>query len=492
MALGAGLAAQIGIATEVTNGTQLAVTRFVEFNPPETMTMGKNVVQGQGLRAPATGSGGGPAAGSSLFERASRRVVASWEAKGGFNLDIPFSGLGLYLEHMMGAFTPGTVGGTNNPLVVQQGGTTAWLQTYAPGSLAGKTFCMQVGKPDSGGTVRPFTYVGCKVTDWEVAFDLNQFAKLQLGIDAWQELTPDNPQGTTAGQALSAAVYTSAQQFFQFRQGMIFNGGTLSTSGGITTLSSPVGAARVLKGAIKVTNPLDMGRFFVGGPFLAAPAAPVPTTATTGGTVAAGTYGAIVTYVNAYGETTGSAAGSVVTTGSTSTITVPSPAASGNATGWYAYVTQAGGTTYTRQQAAGSPTAIAVNLTLTAPPTSSGANPPTLNTTGPAGVKAEQLENNYRLITGSLDVEFFNLATYYDVAAGDTNFALWLEFVGPVIASTFAYTFAILIPNCRIDAPFTPTVQNPGVLQHTLPIKGLDDETNNQIQIQYQSTDTAP
>ena len=382
MAVGAGLAAQIGIVTESTNGTQAVPTRFFEFNN-ETMAMGKNVVQGAGLRAPATGSGGGPAAGSSLFERSTRRVVGSWDAKGGINLDVPFQGLGLLLEHMMGAFNPGTTGGTNNPLVVQQSATAAWLQTYAPGSLAGKTFTLQVGKPDSTGTVRSFNYPGSKVTDWEVTFDLNQFVKLQVGVDSWQELTADNPQGTTAGQALASASYTAGQQFFHFRQGLIYNGGTLATSGGITTLSTPTAAARVLKGNIKVVNPLDIGRYFVAG---------------TGGT-----------------------GGSAV-----------------------------------------------------------------------AGVKSEQLENNYRQITGSLDVEFFALSNYYDTAAGDTNFALWLEFVGPIIASSFAYTFAILIPNCHIDAQFTPLVQNPGILSHTLPIKGLDDETNNQIQLQYMSTDTAP
>jgi hypothetical protein len=116
---------------------------------------------------------------------------------------------------------------------------------------------------------------------------------------------------------------------------------------------------------------------------LSAPAAPVPTTLTTGGTVLAGTYGVKVTYVNANGETVASANGSVTTTGSTSTITIPSPSAVGGATGWYAYVTQAGGSVYTRQQAAGSPTAIGTSLTLTAPPTSTGANPPVLNTTLP-------------------------------------------------------------------------------------------------------------
>jgi hypothetical protein len=383
MALGAGLSAQAGIATEVTMGTQLAVTRFVEFNPPETMAMKKNHVQGQGLRGPSSGSGGGPGAGIGLFERASRRVIGSWEAAGGINLDIPFSGLGLYLEHMMGAFTPGTVGGTNNPLVVQQAATTAYLQTYAPGSLAGKSFCMQVGKPDATGTIQPFTYVGCKFTDWEVIFDLDQFAKLQLSIDAWQELTPDNPQGTVAGQALSSAVYTASQQFFHFRQGLIFNSGTLGTAAGVTTLSTPVAAARVFKGNIKVTHPLDIARQFMAG--------------------------------------TGGVGGS-----------------------------------------------------------------------GVAGVKGEQLENNFRQITGSLDVEWFSRTAYYNIAAADTGFPLWLEFVGPIIASTYAYTFAILIPNCHINSPFTPTAASAGVLRHTLPIVGLDDEVNNQIQIQYMSTDTAP
>lgn len=113
---------------------------------------------------------------------------------------------------------------------------------------------------------------------------------------------------------------------------------------------------------------------------LAAPAAPTLATAATGGTVAAGTYQVEITFTNAYGESLPSASASIATTGTTSTLTIDSPAASGNATGWNAYVTQAGGSTYTLQQAAGSPTAIGTNLTLTAPPTSTGAAPPSVNT----------------------------------------------------------------------------------------------------------------
>lgn len=109
---------------------------------------------------------------------------------------------------------------------------------------------------------------------------------------------------------------------------------------------------------------------------LAAPSAPTVSNSGSGGTIAAGTYQVEVTYVNRWGETVASASASTTTTGTTSTITITAPASKGNATGWYAYVTQAGGSTYTRQQGAGSPTPSQQNLILTAPPTSSGANPP--------------------------------------------------------------------------------------------------------------------
>jgi hypothetical protein len=115
-----------------------------------------------------------------------------------------------------------------------------------------------------------------------------------------------------------------------------------------------------------------------------APAAPTVATATTGGTVLAGVYEVVTSYVNAAGETVGSVNSSITTTGSTSTITVTSPPALDGATGWYAYVSQDDGSaaSATRQQAAGSPTAIGTNLTLTAPPTTTGATAQTVNGTG--------------------------------------------------------------------------------------------------------------
>jgi hypothetical protein len=115
---------------------------------------------------------------------------------------------------------------------------------------------------------------------------------------------------------------------------------------------------------------------------LAAPAAPSGTGNTgSGSTLPGGNYQVIVTVVNAAGESIGSASTTIAVT-ATDNLVINSPAAGGGATGWYAYVTQAGGSAYTRQQTAGSPTNIGTGLTLTAPPTSTGASPPTVNTTG--------------------------------------------------------------------------------------------------------------
>lgn len=102
------------------------------------------------------------------------------------------------------------------------------------------------------------------------------------------------------------------------------------------------------------------------------PPPPTVSSSSTGGTITPGTYRVEVTYETASGESVPSAPQEVTTTSSTSTITISSPPPSGGVTGWYAYVTQAGETTYARQ---GGLTAIGSSQTLTAPP-SGGAAPP--------------------------------------------------------------------------------------------------------------------
>jgi hypothetical protein len=79
---------------------------------------------------------------------------------------------------------------------------------------------------------------------------------------------------------------------------------------------------------------------------LPAPVQSALATATTGGTITAGTYRYVVTAINAVGETIASNEQSIVTTGSTSTVTVTWATVTG-ATGYKLYKTAAGGATGT-------------------------------------------------------------------------------------------------------------------------------------------------
>lgn len=170
---------------------------------------------------------------------------------------------------------------------------------------------------------------------------------------------------------------------------------------------------------------------------LAAPGTPAPTTATTGGTVAAGVYKVEVTYANANGETLASAFGTVTTTGTTSIVTVPSPSASAGATGWYAYVTQAGGSTYTRQQAAGTPTAIGTSLVLTAPPTSTGTAPPSQNKTLPTLSQAGILTPPSQVIVRDTTSSGQSILTSGQIAGGEAD---PLQATGQVLEYGYDYT----------------------------------------------------
>jgi hypothetical protein len=120
---------------------------------------------------------------------------------------------------------------------------------------------------------------------------------------------------------------------------------------------------------------------------LAAPDAPALTTATSGGTVDDGFYGVKITYVNANGESTASDPFYIAAAGASadqSTITVVSPAAAGSggnaATKYKVYMTPKNGGPYKLQNSTG--TNIGTNFTLSAPPVTNTATPPTSNTTG--------------------------------------------------------------------------------------------------------------
>jgi hypothetical protein len=141
MAAGTGIASQVGIAPEATFGTYVAPTKFLRVN--------KSSIKPKFGRYDAAWIGVGP------IQLDSSSVRTTREAAGPIEVDIVNKGFGLLLQSLMGT--------TVTP--VQQASTTAYLQTHTLAATTdGKTLSIQHGVPDVTGTVRPYTFVGSKVT----------------------------------------------------------------------------------------------------------------------------------------------------------------------------------------------------------------------------------------------------------------------------------------------------------------------------------------
>ncbi len=159
MPIGSGLSAQLGLGVETTYGTFATPTRFHEFTSESLKAkVGKSRTRSMGDR----------------FQRKSRVRTYEQGAEGSIELEVLTKGFGLLLKHMLGAATS-----------VQVGATAEWTHTCQPDTNggAGNMLTAQVGRPDVGGTVRPFNYLGGKVTGWELAAALDENVKLKVDLD---------------------------------------------------------------------------------------------------------------------------------------------------------------------------------------------------------------------------------------------------------------------------------------------------------------------
>jgi Phage tail tube protein len=237
MAIGSGLAAQLGMIQEVTPGTALSPTHFYEFNS-ETLNLKPTTIQGTGLRA------------GQVWNRASRRARTLLDVTGGVLMDFPSKGGGFILQQLLGSFNAGAT-------PVQQGGSTAYLQTHLPGSNWGKSFTLQKGAPDSAGTVHALNYPGCKVTDWTLDCKVGAILSLQMNLDAFNEVL-DTP-------ALATPSYIAGSGVFNFRQGTLLQAGTVATVANVSSVSGSTTAATVTGVQLKGKRPMADKRYFYGG-----------------------------------------------------------------------------------------------------------------------------------------------------------------------------------------------------------------------------------
>jgi hypothetical protein len=183
MPLASGLAGQLGLVSEVTYGTFAVPTRFFEF-VSESLTLERERIESAGIRA-------------------GRRVLHRWapgvqRVTGDVQLELAAQGFGIVFTHMFGA--------------VATTGAGPYTHTFTPGDLAGDSLTVQVGRPDIGGVVRAFSYLGCKVASWELSAAVNEYAMLTLSLYGAHEDT---------AQTLATAAYPATLSPFTFLHGSV-------------------------------------------------------------------------------------------------------------------------------------------------------------------------------------------------------------------------------------------------------------------------------
>jgi hypothetical protein len=334
MAIGSGLAASLGLAEESVYGTYTAPTRHLEFSKEDLKKI-KTTVQGGGLAA------------GRFAQLGSRRVLTTVSGGGTVDLEVTNKGYGLIIEHLLGS----------SATAVQQAATTAYLQAHTIGDNIGKYLSVQKGVPDTGGTVRPYTFLGGKITG--ATFQCDVLGTLMSTVEF-------DFKDVSEAQALAAPSYAAGVAPFHGGQMVV----KLGTYGAETAITG------VKKIEVKIERPQANERFYA--------------------------------------------------------------------------------------SAAGSP-----------------------------ATKSEPIMNDYLSVSGTLEADYVTKADLADRFASDASTSLVIEWIGPIIASTYAETFRIKVPMIFVDSD-TPGVEGPDVVSTPYSFTGQSDGTNPVVAIDYMSTDTAP
>lgn len=220
---------------------------FYAIKGGETLSSKKVAMQGEGIFY------------GKLHPMASRRVVAGWDAGGALTLEVPTRNLQQWLLPMFGSY------GQTAATLTQDLSTGAYKSVHAPGPLETQSFALQKGVTTVDGVTEPLTYVGCKISDWEISVEKHAIAQLALTIMARNELAGAGNSDPLNVSVPSLATYSAPiGSVFHWAQGTLFSGGTASTTSGVTSVSGASTAGNIRKASIKYTTPLDGDRYFLG------------------------------------------------------------------------------------------------------------------------------------------------------------------------------------------------------------------------------------
>lgn len=223
MAIASGLGGQVGIARETTYGTYVAPTRFLE------------VPEGVDLKESRTRTDIGVVAAGRLMKTGAHSVTTTLGGGGSLSLPVWNKGMGLLIQSLMGATATPT----------QQAATAAYLQTHTLSDVIGKSLTIQSGVPDTSGTVRPYTFLGCTVLGGEFTFEVENEVTAKFDLDA---------QKVDEAQSLVAASFVTGTRPFV---------GT-DTSIKVGTFGAEAAVSGVTKATVKIGRAAKTDRYYFG------------------------------------------------------------------------------------------------------------------------------------------------------------------------------------------------------------------------------------
>lgn len=184
---------QLMVKNESTWGTPVTPDRTYEFNS-------------EGIEDQFGRTEGDPLRVGTFYQREDRFTPYLLGVAGPIEMDVMTKGFGWWLKHMFG--TVNTTGPTE---------TTVYTHTAVTSDLLGTSFTAQVSRPlNPTGTAQPFTYEGCKITEWELSNSVDGNLVFTATIDGQQVST---------ATALATASYPTSME------NLTWAGGTVSIAG---------------------------------------------------------------------------------------------------------------------------------------------------------------------------------------------------------------------------------------------------------------------
>lgn len=216
-----GADAQIGWKSESTPGTGVTVDTFQPF-------VSENIKQNIEYLDTAT-----------ISARKVLRLTkqGSKMVEGGVSMELPNEDIAVLMKHMFGG--------------VSTTGSGPYVHTYTPSNLTGDSLTIQVGRPASSGTVHPFTYAGCKISEWTIAASVGEIATLDLSIIGMTE---------TTATALATASYASGWEPFVFTEASLsITGSAAGTVRDVSLTGNNAIQNRMRLGSATSLQPLEIG-----------------------------------------------------------------------------------------------------------------------------------------------------------------------------------------------------------------------------------------